>query len=49
MKSGQKRTYTFDTKKAKVIFKLLSNKKIKLVGRHKVKTAEEVKGEKYCK
>ena len=43
LKSRQKRTYTFDAKKSNTIFNwLLSNKKINLVGSHKVRTADEV-------
>ena len=43
----KKRIYTFDAKKYNAIFDwLLSNKKIKLVGRHKVRTSNEFKGKK---
>ena len=45
LKSEQNRTYTFAAKKSSAIFDwLLSNKKIKLVGRHKLKIADELKG-----
>lgn len=44
------RTYSFDLNKADQIFDiLLEAKQIKLIGRHKILTHEELRAKDYCK
>ncbi|CAA2968872.1 Retrotransposon gag [Olea europaea subsp. europaea] len=44
------RTFSFDVTKAELIFdKLFKDKQIKLSGKHKLPSSEQIKGKKYCK